>query len=133
MAVIMHLQVCRKPGTTPEEFRQHYENKHISLMRKISGDLFPVSHIRRYLNRRPTERPGQETPDSLLVGSPDSFAFDAIAEITYRDMEHFQLHSALLQNDDNAPVVQDDCDKFMNTALSAIVLFYDSDVVETIA
>ncbi|KAL1853207.1 hypothetical protein Daus18300_011855 [Diaporthe australafricana] len=71
----------RKPGTTPEQFQSHYEGKHVSLIKEISGEyvpilplfnesfigfswvivypdgmrslerLFPLSHTRRYIHR----------------------------------------------------------------------------------
>lgn len=28
----------RKPGTTPEQFRAHYEGKHVPLVKEISGE-----------------------------------------------------------------------------------------------
>lgn len=32
----------RKPGTTPEQFRAHYEEKHVPLIKEISGEYVPA-------------------------------------------------------------------------------------------
>lgn len=32
----------RKPGTTPEQFRAHYEGKHVPLIKEISGEYVPA-------------------------------------------------------------------------------------------
>lgn len=32
----------RKPGTTPEQFRAHYEGKHVPLVKEISGEYVPT-------------------------------------------------------------------------------------------
>lgn len=128
MPVVLHLLVFRKAGTSAQEFRQHYESVHLPLMRSISGDQFPVSHIRRYI---PKSRSGDHEQAQVVTGSSDEFLHDAVAEITYRDMDHFLAHSAILQSNEHRVTVQDDCEKFMDVAKTAGVLLQDGDVVET--
>lgn len=44
MAYTILIFAYRKPGTTPEQFRMHYENNHMPLVREIGGEHFPNSH-----------------------------------------------------------------------------------------
>ncbi len=112
MAVILHLHVSRKPGLSFNDFREHHENTHIPLMKTMSGALFPLSHIRRYIVRSPDK----EAPIHLVSGSPEAFSYDAIAELTYKDVQHFQAHSAWLQDVETRGVVGEDCAEFMDVA-----------------
>ena len=41
----------RKPGLTPAQFRIHGEQIHIPLIKSLTGPLFPLSHVRRYIHR----------------------------------------------------------------------------------
>lgn len=131
MPTILHLQVYRKPELTPQEFRHHYETEHLPLMKKLSGDLFPLSHVRRYVVQARNEQSGDYKAVQQLGGAANAFTFDAISEIAYRDMEHFQAHSALLQSTQNQRMVTEDCEKFMDTARTSMILLHDGDVVET--
>lgn len=133
MPVILHMRIYRKSGITNREFRGHYENVHLPLMRKISGDLFPEAHARLYI---PFDA-GQDKSDrqataQVLAGSPENFNFAAISEITYRDMDHFAAHSALLQSDEHKNAVAEDCDKFMDVTQQAIILLHSEDIVITL-
>lgn len=40
----------RKPGTTPEQFRAHYEGKHVPLVKELSGEYVP-GHLHSKNNR----------------------------------------------------------------------------------
>lgn len=130
MAIRMLLLVYRKPGTTPEAFKRHYEEVHIPLMQKLSGDLFPITHTRRYITRTSPED-GESPLQQQMAGAPDALACDAISELVYRDTEHLQAGSALLQNRENAPIVAQDCEEFMDVARTAIWMLHEGDVVET--
>lgn len=84
----------RKPGTTPEQFKKHYEESHIPLLREIAGETFPLSHTRRYILRAEGEAEGTTrnatTPASVLMGSQADFDFDATAELIFKDAAEFQ-------------------------------------------
>ena len=43
------MYIYRKEGTSPEQFKDYYESKHVPLIQLLSGDLFPTSHIRNYI------------------------------------------------------------------------------------
>lgn len=38
----------RKPGTTPEQFRAHYEGKHVPLVKEIGGEYVPAPFLKRH-------------------------------------------------------------------------------------
>ena len=40
----------RKLGTTPEQFRAHYEGKHVPLVKEISGEYVPILHLSTFNN-----------------------------------------------------------------------------------
>jgi hypothetical protein len=79
--------VTRKPGLSPDDFKDHWENKHIPLLESLSGPRFPLSHIRHYLARdslNPDDRP------YVLVGTSEDFTWDAYAEITFESEAQFK-------------------------------------------
>jgi hypothetical protein len=73
--------VKRKPGTTAQEFREHYENFHVPLAQKHISHLL-VGYHRNY----PTTAwrvPGG--PDNEEVTEPFDFGYDCITELRLRD------------------------------------------------
>lgn len=51
MVYTVLMLVYRSPELTPVQFRDHYENKHIPLMKSLTGHDFPLSHARHYIER----------------------------------------------------------------------------------
>ena len=41
--------IYRKKGTSPKQFKEHYETKHVPIIQRLSGNLFPMSHSRHYM------------------------------------------------------------------------------------
>lgn len=58
----------RKAGTTIEQFRNHYENNHVPLIKEALSECLPVSHTRYYLD--------------------ESAEYDCITKLEFRDGEH---------------------------------------------
>jgi hypothetical protein len=74
----------RKPGTTPAEFREHYERSHAAIARKYVGHLL-LSYTRNYQ----TEAWGGTATD------PDgfrqrSFDYDCITELVVADAADYE-------------------------------------------
>ncbi len=112
----MLVLAVRKEGMTPDEFKNHYETVHMPLMGKICGDSIPVSHHRRY---------------PLRTGAPDeNIPYDCVTELVYRDQEHMQAQSAILQSPEYQQTVTDDCLKFMD--LQKTVYLVVGEDVETL-
>lgn len=129
MAVRMVLHVFRKPGMTFDDFSKHYEEVHVPLMKEIAADLFPLAHIRRYITR--AEPNGNENPTQQVSGDSNAIHFDALAELIFRDMDHFVTFSGVIQGDQWKETVADDCAKFMDAGKTVTLLFQGDDAVET--
>lgn len=82
MSIKVLVMVKRKPGLTPEEFREGYEQSHSRIAVNLFGHLW-TSYRRDYLigGRRFEEGEGGWT------GGPDDFHYDAISEYILPDGE----------------------------------------------
>ena len=76
MPVKMIVMVKRKPGLTPEQFRDGYENSHSRIAVRLFGHLW-LEYRRNYLQTGRTFE-GQE-------GGADVIEYDAISEFVLRD------------------------------------------------
>ncbi|OAL42913.1 hypothetical protein IQ07DRAFT_650540 [Pyrenochaeta sp. DS3sAY3a] len=108
------LFLYRKPRLSLGEFKQLYEESHVALVKKLTGNLFPLSHTRRYLAEE---------------DRPATVQFDAITEMTFVDHSAFVAFSARLLADDNAALIAADCEKFLDGAKTSMVIV--DEVIET--
>ncbi|KAK0391968.1 hypothetical protein NLU13_1466 [Sarocladium strictum] len=100
---------------TPEQYRDHYENVHIPLMKNLTGDAFPLSHVRHYISRSedPNAEDGLTWPANLFMGGDQAdFDFDAVAVLTWRDREHFDANLAFFADEETGKIIADDEAKF---------------------
>lgn len=116
----------RKPGTTPDQFRAHYEGAHVPLVKEIGGEHFPIAHTRRYLHRSKGTGEGIERnasyPVTVLRGSQGDFDYDAIAELSFADLTHFQTFFGLTQQPENAARIAADEGQFLDCSRSGVVV-----------
>lgn len=98
----------RKEGLTPEQYRDHYENVHIPLMKNLTGDTFPLKHERHYVKR---DGP-PDFPAAVLIGNQADFNYDAVAILTYRDKAHFDANWAFFEDEETAKLIKEDEAKF---------------------
>lgn len=116
----------RKPGTTPEQFRTHYEDSHVPLVKEIAGEHFPLSHTRRYLHRTQGKAEGTERnaeyPATVLVGAQAEFDYDAFAELTFSDAAAFQAFFGVVQQPENQARIKEDEAKFLDGARMTVVV-----------
>lgn len=93
------LMLTRRPGMTPEAFREAYEGRHSRLALRLFGHLW-VAYRRSYLG--PTSRFSDESGTPANAGGAATEApFDAITEIVYRDraaLEESNRIAALPEN-----------------------------------
>lgn len=125
----------RKPGIPLEEFKKHYE-AHVDLVKRLSGDDFPLSHKRSYIARSTVEAPPEgattrnaTTPASVIVGQQSDFDFDAYAELTFADQTAFQAFGAKIYAPEAAAQIAADEEKFLDKSKLAIAML--GDVTET--
>ena len=98
----------RKQDLSPQQYRDHYENVHIPFMKNLTGDTFPLTHVRHYVKR-------DGPPDylaALMAGNQSDFEFDAVAVLTYRDKAHFDANWAFFENEGTRKLIQADEAKF---------------------
>ncbi|KAK7757120.1 hypothetical protein SLS62_000667 [Diatrype stigma] len=107
----------RKPGTTPEQFKTHYEGTHVPLVKELAGEHFPLSHTRRYIHRTEgqgaTER-NAKNPATVLIGEQVDFDYDAFAELTFADVPSFQTFMGIMQKPENAARIAADEELFLD-------------------
>lgn len=73
--------VKRKPGLTPEEFRDGYENSHSRIAVRLFGHLW-TDYRRNYLQ---TGYCFGDATSQGGEGGPDEIGFDAVSEFIVRD------------------------------------------------
>jgi hypothetical protein len=91
------IYASRKPGLSIEEFKDHYENKHVPLVKSLAGDLFPKSHTRYYFTKDATS--GSEA-SHVIMGQPSDFPWDSTTILTFADDEHFNKCMAIMQDEE---------------------------------
>ena len=114
----------RKPGTTPAQFKQHYESSHIPLVESIAGSSSPLTHACHYIHRTefPTSHPDAATnPATVLVGTQEDFAYDSYAELTWEDVETFQKFFAAVSEPEAVKRVAEDEESFLDRGRMRIV------------
>lgn len=117
----------RKPGTTPAEFKAHYESSHVPLIKSIAGPLFPTSHTRRYLHRSEVSETSSDDknakyPAKVLLGTQANFEYDAFAELTFKDEAAFGAFFGHVTKDENAAKIAADEEKFLDRAKTTVVV-----------
>lgn len=110
----------RKPGTSPAQFKQHYENSHVPLVKSLAGPLFPKTHTRHYIQRNPTNDAADSSnkahPATVLVGEQDDFSYDAYAELVFQDVPAFQQFFGCITGEENAKKIAADEEQFLDRA-----------------
>jgi hypothetical protein len=107
----------RKPGTTPEQFQKHYEEKHMPLIKELAGDQFPLSHTRRYIQR--TEGKGSTEhnagyPATILVGEQADFDCDCCAELVFAHLAALMTFKDTMAQPEKAARVAADEEHFLD-------------------
>ncbi|KAJ6029809.1 EthD domain-containing protein [Penicillium canescens] len=94
MSLKVFIYAYRKPGLSLEEFKKHYKD-HVDLVKRLSGEDFPISHKRSYVarntrnRRRGCQRP--QFPDSSHSDCRTAAAFQAFSAKVYVPDAAFQI------------------------------------------
>lgn len=135
MSLKVFIYAYRKPGLSVEDFRKHYED-HVDLVKRLSGEDFPLSHKRSYVARNTVEVATEgasdrnsRTPATVIVGQQSDFDFDAYAELTFADQAAFQAFSAKVYAPDTASQIAADEEKFLDKSRLGIAML--GEVIET--
>ena len=135
MSVTVFIYAYRKPGLSLEDFKTHYE-AHVDLIKRLTGDDFPLSHKRSYVARNTVEVAGEGasdrnalTPATVIAGQQADFDFDAYAELTFADQAAFQAFGAKVYAPEAAAQIAADEEKFLDKSKLSIVML--GEVIET--
>ncbi|PYI04803.1 hypothetical protein BO78DRAFT_388291 [Aspergillus sclerotiicarbonarius CBS 121057] len=133
----------RNPTLPPSSFHTYYET-HIELVKRLTGNDFPLSHRRSYIARTSTSSISSSSssssppssddlnathPATILFGQQASFPFDAIAELTFEDRGAFERFTARVQEPENARLIAEDEERWSDRGRLGIVVL--GEVVET--
>lgn len=121
MPFTMVFFVTRKPGLSPEEFKNYYETEHQPLGKRLAGDLWPESHTRHYIARNPGSGHEPNAP-WILAGNSSDFDWDAMVRLDFKNEGHFKGFSSLVAREGLAKVVAEDSEKFMDTSKTRAVI-----------
>ena len=115
--VIVYL--WRKLGTTPSEFKSHYEKNHMPLFASLTGSLFPLTHTRYYLRHKPEKDSSSVTAAAdyqpiVYAGSHSDFDYDVLCVMKFEDQASFEAFSERMKDPEVAAKIAADDEIFMN-------------------
>ena len=103
--------IYRKPGTTPEHFRNHYETKHVPFVKRLMGkDL--NRYIRNYTN-----------PQDPAFAGAQKIPFDCITELHFLNQASFERAVAVTQLAENAAFLRADEATFIDSSRCQHAIF----------
>ena len=101
--MIKMIAVCyRKPGLTREQFRHHYDTKHVPLVKGLMGDNLE-RYVRNYVIDGGTDFDVGKAPE-----------YDCITEFFFTDKDAFARAIAAVESPENAPTVRADEKSFLD-------------------
>jgi len=112
----------RKPGISPEAFRDYYENNHMKLLLSVGGDAFPLTHTRHYVPRKYVNAASSDITNTnfkptVYGGTTEFFDFDCYTEMTFKDFDHFMAFNVkILDADANSDEWKKDQANFVDTS-----------------
>lgn len=114
------LFVCRKPGTTPKQFRDYLEDVHVPLVKSLVGQYMAHTIERHYIAQAEDES-GAYSP-SMLMGPSSDLNFDGYAILTFEDRSAFDRLIAKLQGPEIGPRIQEDEAMFIDQSRTRLVV-----------
>ncbi len=104
--------LVRRPGLTPQQFREHYENSHVPLAFKTFPQI--LEHHRYYATEGGAMfPPGVEQP------------WDAVVAITLKDRQGLEDMFALLADPELSREIVEDGDKFLDGPKCGMLIVED--------
>ena len=121
--------IKRKPGITPEQFRAHYEDTHVPLLKSLVGPTFPLTHTRNYVTRSaqstttPAPGPGggeDPYPPTMYMGQPSEVSYDSVTVMVWADKEAFDKFCEVFYREDVALKMQEDEQVFLDKSFRVV-------------
>lgn len=113
----------RKPGITPQEFRDHYEQSHSRFAQKYIGHLL-TGYVRNYPTFAaldPSNVPEGSEPPAYDVG------YDAITEMRVRDMAAVEEIGRIFNDPEIQPILKEDERKFLDDSKTVMIVCDEAD------
>lgn len=86
MVFRVYMLAVKAPGITLEEFKDHWDNQHLNLLKEVAGDAYPKVHEHRY----PTQFQG-----------PAETRFDGIGYLEFDNKEGFLRMKEIAEKPEN--------------------------------
>ncbi|KAI0405557.1 EthD domain-containing protein [Xylaria palmicola] len=133
MPYTMLVFLSRKPGTTPEQFRDYYANSHMPMFRELVGPAhFPQLHVQHYIQRTASAGDGENdggntprnptTPAAVMRGAQADFDFDVVVTLTYADEAAFRANLAISQRPEVEAKIIADEERFLDRSQTRAVI-----------
>lgn len=121
------LFVWRKPGLSPADFKTYWETKHVPLVKELTGDKFPNSHTRHYIQRSAVPGGADNTswPAAVMLGEQSDFDYDAWAVLDFDSKEAFEAMFAKISEKDAAERLGADEEAFLDRGKRRVVFVDD--------
>ncbi|KAJ4288100.1 hypothetical protein N0V90_012117 [Kalmusia sp. IMI 367209] len=86
MVFRVYMLAVKAPGITLEEFKSHWDNDHLNLLKEIAGDAYPSVHEHRY-------------PEKFA--GTDEYHFDGIGYLEFESREAFLRLASIAESPEN--------------------------------
>ncbi|PVH93739.1 hypothetical protein DM02DRAFT_619094 [Periconia macrospinosa] len=100
------LLFSKKEGLSFAEFKRKIEEEWVPTLEKVTGPLFPLTYVRRYIARKDNDAVrDQDGPlglPSLMIGREEDLLFDCLIEATYEDNLHMMQFFSLINEEEPA-------------------------------
>ncbi|KAI8937023.1 hypothetical protein NX059_006246 [Plenodomus lindquistii] len=118
--------ITRSAHLTTEEFKHHFEHRHLPLARSLVGRLWPKTFKRQYLariNRQGFGGPANpDRPLLMLRGDRLDDDYDCIAELSFDSEMDLQLFYRGIYAAETAAILTRDEEKFLEPGKTRVVV-----------
>jgi hypothetical protein len=99
------------------EYKDHYNNVHIPLVKSLTGTNFPTIHTRHYFGGNPA-----------FANASASVHWDSMAIMSFRDQTHALTFLGIATSPAAAKLIEEDEHKFMANAPKTVIIGNDGDI-----
>jgi hypothetical protein len=132
MTYTLFMLITRKQGWSIEQFKDHYENKHVPLVMEALKDALPVSHTRYYLKRNDAARGEADVaPPMVFAGDATTVDYDCITKIELRDEQHFKDFNVAFANAPGRAEIQADEEVFADKSKFRLFAIESTEVTKS--
>ncbi|KAH8722615.1 hypothetical protein GQ44DRAFT_729488 [Phaeosphaeriaceae sp. PMI808] len=86
MVFRVYMLAVKAPGITIEEFKDHWDNKHLNLLKEIAGDAYPKVHNHMYPQK---------------FAGTDAYHFDGIGYLEFQSHDDFLRLVSIVEKPEN--------------------------------